>query len=242
MAITRRHHPLTLTVAAAAAAGLVLAAPPSAALAARGAVGHATAGTSTSFRELRPLQGKVDGRTGAELQADSFVPDYVGGDLSGDPCLRLGAHGRVVSLPSSPVEPCHLATGEPVVALVGAACSDVEDPPFFAVGEAAQGACARDFNAAVIISVTVSVDGGPPVELTQPQFALSSAQRAVVIPADNPNGFPVGPATFTAQGWGAVLDSLPSGIHTVRAVGVFVGQDEPQILDVTLVVTPPGHR
>jgi hypothetical protein len=186
-----------------------------------------------------PIAGQLDGRTGAQLMADSFVPDYVGGSTTppGE-CQRLGRHDRVVWL--TDVFTCQLRPGDVPVALVGASCSDVEAPPFFAVGEAAQRACAREWNAG-LLSMTLAVDGCAPVQLTRRAFSVSPPQRRVVIPADNPAGYPAGPATFTADGWAAELTGLTRGTHTVDVVAIFDGLDEPVTETFTLVVAAYEH-
>jgi hypothetical protein len=173
---------------------------------------------------FKPIVGELDGRTGADLFADSFVPDYLGPTNPPGECPRLGSHNRVVWL--STVHTCHLQPGDVAVGLPGAACSDVEAPPFYAVGETAQRACVREHNAS-ILSITLAVDGGAPVEIIRPAFAVSPPQRSIVIPADNPAGFPAGPATFTADGWAAVLDPVTPGAHTVRVVATFAGLKKP---------------
>jgi hypothetical protein len=186
-----------------------------------------------------PIVGQLDGRTGAQLMADSFVPDYVGGtNTPPGECQHLGKHGRVVWLRD--VFTCQLRPGDVPVALVGASCSTVEAPPFFAVGQAAQRACARAWNAG-ILSMTLAVDGCAPVELTRRAFSVSPPQRRVVIPADNPAGYPAGPATFTADGWAAKLSPLTRGTHTVDVVAIFDGVDEPITETFTLVVSAHGH-
>jgi hypothetical protein len=183
-----------------------------------------------------PIVGQIDGRTGAQLFADSVTIDYVGPALDpAGPCPRLGRHDHVVWLTSS-IPTCRLRPGEPAGVFIGAACSDVEEPPFFAVGEVAQRACAREFNAG-IASITVAVDDGAPVEVTRRAFAVSPGQRRIVIPADNPAGLPAGPATVTSDGWAAAVRSFTPGTHTVHVVGRFVGVDEPILEDVTLLVS-----
>jgi hypothetical protein len=173
---------------------------------------------------FQPIVGELDGRTGADLFADSFVPDYLGPTNAPGECPRLGLHNRVVWL--STVHTCHLQPGDVAVGLPGAACSDVEPPPFYAVGETAQRACAREYNASTL-SITLAVDGGAPVEIIAPAFAVSPPQRSIVIPADNPAGYPAGPATFTADGWAAVLDPVTPGAHTVRVEATFAGLKKP---------------
>jgi hypothetical protein len=94
--------------------------------------------------------------------------------------------GNVASTAFTPIP------GEPVVALPGASCSEVEQPPFFAVGQTAQRSCAQEFNAA-IHSLTFAVDGGPAVDVTDDAFAVSPPHQTVVIPADNAAGSPPAP-------------------------------------------------
>lgn len=185
-----------------------------------------------------PVAGQLDGRTGPQLLADSFVPDYEQtASQPADDCLRLGKHGRVLWL-NAPAT-CALRQGEPVVALPGASCSDVEDPPFFAVGRVAQRVCARELNTA-ILSIGLAVDGNDPVEIIRPTFAVSPPQRRVVIPADSALGLPAGPATFTADGWAAVLRHLEPGTHTVSAAVTFADADAPVVFDYTLIVSGRG--
>jgi hypothetical protein len=200
----------------------------------------ATAGPAVAAQRPQPgrfvpIAGQLDGRTGAQLFADSFVPDYVG-DSNTPPgeCQRLGRHNRVVWLRN--VLTCHLRPGDVPVALIGAACSDVEAPPFFAVGETAQRACARDWNAG-LLSMTLAVDGCAPVEITRRAFAVSPRQRSILIPDDNPAGYPAGPATFTADGWAAALHPVTRGTHTVHVVATFDGVPEPVEETFTLVVS-----
>jgi hypothetical protein len=193
----------------------------------------ARVGRSPSFS---PIVGQIDGRTGAQLFADSVTIDYVGPALDpAGPCPRLGRHDRVVWL-TGDIPTCHLRPGEAAGVFIGAACSDVEEPPFFAVGEVAQRACAREFNAG-IASITLAVDDGTPVEITRPAFAVSPGQRRIVITTDNPAGFPAGPATFTSDGWAAAVRSFTPGTHTVHVVARFAGVDEPVLEDVTLIVS-----
>ena len=198
------------------------------------AAGHPDAADRRpSSGSFEPIVGELDGRSGADLLADSFLPDYLGSTSSPGECPRLGTGDRVVWLYS--VHTCHLEPGDVAVALVGAACSDVEAPPFYAVGETAQRACAREFNAS-ILSITLAVDGGAPVEIIRPAFAVSPPQRNIVIPADNPAGYPAGPATFTAEGWAAALDPVTPGAHTVRVVANFAGLKNPRHETFTLVL------
>lgn len=132
---------------------------------------------------------------------------------------------------------CHLRVGDTAVALIGAACSDVEAPPFFAVGQAAQRACAREFNAA-ITSLTLAVDGGGPVELISHAFAVSPPQRRINIPLDNPAGYPAGPATFTSDGWAAALSPTVPGTYIVSVTATIAGLDTPVVETFTLLVAP----
>jgi hypothetical protein len=219
------HKPRSLLAVLTAALLLALTAGPAAAA-------NSQATERPDSGTFEPIVGELDGRTGVDLFADSFVPDYLGPTNPASECPRLGLHNRVVWL--STVHTCHLQPGDVAVALPGAGCSDVEAPPFYAVGETAQRACARAYNAS-ILSITLAVDGGAPVEIIRPAFAVSPPQRSIVIPADNPAGFPAGPATFTADGWAAALDPVTPGTHIVRVVGTLVGRKNPVRESFTLV-------
>ena len=93
------------------------------------------------------------------------------------------------------------------------------------IGNAVTLLCSKE--AAFITGQTIAVDGGAPVEIIRPVFAMSPPQRSIVIPADNPAGYPAGPATFTADGWAAVLDPVTPGAHSVRVVGTLAGLKKP---------------
>lgn len=186
---------------------------------------------------FRPIDGRLDGRTGPQLLADSFVNDYIGlaGPADGD-CRRLGRRDRVVWL-TPDLLTCHLRAGDTAVALPGASCSDVEAPPFFAIGQSAQRACAREANAG-LTSLTLAVDAGVPVELIRPEFAVSPPQRRLQVPPDNAAGLPAGPVTFTADGWAAALSPTAPGTHTVDVTATFAGLDTPIVETFTLFVAP----
>jgi hypothetical protein len=189
---------------------------------------------------VTPTVGELDGRTGADLLADSFLAGYQApADQPASDCPRLGRHDRVLWLIAE--TSCQLQTGEVAVALIGASCSSVEQPPFFAVGEAAQRACAREANAA-ILSITLAVDGRHPVDVIRPAFAVSPRQRHIVIPVGNAAGFPPGPATFTADGWAATLGRVAPGTHTIDIVATIAGLDEPVNESITLVVSSHQHH
>jgi hypothetical protein len=232
--VPRPRHALLASLAAAA----LLALPAGPAVAAHHPVPAQTnPAVVTATPSFRPIAGLLDGRTGAQLFADSVVIDYVGPAVPavGD-CYHLGRHNRVVWL-TTDLLTCHLRAGDTAVALVGASCSDVEGPPFFAIGQAAQRACAREFNAG-LTSLTAAVDTGAPVELTSPVLAVSPPQRRIDIPADNPAGLPAGPARFTADGWAAALRPTAPGTHTVHVTATFAGLDTPIVETFTLIVAP----
>jgi hypothetical protein len=236
--VPRPRHALLASLAAA----VLLAVPAGPAAAASHPVpAQANPAVVTAAPSFRPIAGLLDGRTGPQLFTDSFVISYVGPAVPavGD-CHHLGRHNRVVWL-TPDLLTCHLRAGDTAVALVGASCSDVEAPPFFAIGQDAQLACAREFNAA-LTSMTLAVDTGVPVELTRRAFAVSPPQRRIDIPADNPAGLPAGPARFTSDGWAAALRPTAPGTHTVHVTATFAGLDTPIVETFTLIVAPDGSH
>ena len=71
--------------------------------------------------------------------------------------------GRGKVLGAQPETTCTVKPGTKVlVPLPGASCSDAEPPPFFGETAAEQRACALASVRDDVLSVTVSVDGGPP--------------------------------------------------------------------------------
>jgi hypothetical protein len=179
--------------------------------------------------DVRPVPHSVDGLTGPELLAQSWVRllqipaaehPFLG---AGDPCIRLGSHDRVLLpiLTAGERTTCTIRPGTPVLLIpFTSECSDVEAPPFFAVGEAAQQACARE-NGEAVEDILISVDGGAAISIHDPSFELVSPQGTVDLPPDNILGVEPQTATFAAHAWAALLRGLPPGEHviTIDVVG-----------------------
>jgi hypothetical protein len=68
-----------------------------------------------------------------------------------------------------------------------------------------------------ITSITVSVDGAPPVDIHAPRFMAVSPQRQVVFPPGAVFGAKEGPATYVAAAWIAEIRGMKKGQHVVRA-------------------------
>jgi hypothetical protein len=170
---------------------------------------------------VAPIAGDVDGRSAADLLATAVRQDYTlpvaehpfGG---GDPCVRLGKHGRVLVL-TRPTT-CTIERGDEVIYIAGASCSDVEGPPFHAVGADAQRECATRLVKDGFHSVLFSVDGGRQVEVARDRFATATEQQHVTVVPDNILGVEGAPrpATFVAFAYVPVLRHLGLGSHRVQ--------------------------
>ena len=96
--------------------------------------------------------------------------------------------------------------------------------------------------------MTVSVDGGRPVQIRRPRFELFSPQRTVRLPEDNlldnPDegiDVPAQTVTLSAHAWGAAVRGLSLGGHDVVADVRFANGEHgvaPHLLDV---VAKRGH-
>src|SRR3954454_18077131 len=91
--------------------------------------------------------------------------------------------------------------------------SSVEDPPFFAITEADQQACARAFDATAQ-SIAISV-GGAAVALVGPEFEVLTRQQTATLPADNILQIDPQTFTFSAHAFGAGVRELDTGPHIV---------------------------
>jgi hypothetical protein len=128
---------------------------------------------------------------------------------NGDPCLEVGRN--VIQEVGGP---CTVKEGTALTLGFGTAWSNAEDP--FPETRREQLAIARDADHEFVAGMTVTVDGGDPVEIRRRRFELFSPQRTVLLPADNILGVP-GPriVTLSAHGWGAVVRGLRVGTHEV---------------------------
>jgi hypothetical protein len=159
----------------------------------------------------------VAGLTGGELMGEAWVRllSHPAGTFSGS-CFPVDPKGKVVVPDPGPdfTSTCTVKQGTRVFFFVGAECSNVEEPPFFAVGEAAQAACAIAADE-IFLEISITVDGGEPVDILNPRFELLSPQRTVEIAENNFLGVPASPANFVAHGWGAFVKKLRPGAHTI---------------------------
>lgn len=88
--------------------------------------------------------------------------------------------GRGKVLGAQPETTCTVKPGTKVlVPLPGASCSDAEPPPFFGETAAEQRACALASVRDDVLSVTVSVDGGPPQNVVSDRFLTITDQFGV---------------------------------------------------------------
>jgi hypothetical protein len=177
---------------------------------------------------------RIGGLTGAELLERSFAIAYeeeLAPDFSG--CLPFVPGTVDLILPPEGGEvACTVTAGTKILILPGVSCSDAEPEPFFGRDEAEQRACVRA-NLEGFPTVSVSVDGAPPVNITSEPFALATEQFAVDVVPGNPFEAEPGPATVVAEGWGAVFRLRP-GRHTL--VFTATGEDAPPPATVTVEV------
>ena len=151
----------------------------------------------------------------------------------------FAGHGRCLTVGHKVVQaagaPCTIERGSAFTLGFGTAWSNVEDPfPQTRVEQLAL-ALAADKQ---VVGMTVTVDGGHPVEIRTRRFELFSPQRTVLLPADNILGLE-GPQTITlsAHGWGAVVRKLSVGEHTIVGDTRFA-DGEPLIVEHIVTVVP----
>jgi hypothetical protein len=134
---------------------------------------------------------------------------------NGNPCLKVG-HDVIQAIGG----PCTIERGTAFTLGFGTAWSTVEDP--FPQTRREQLAVAREADYESVAAMTVTVDGGDPVQIRTPRFELFSPQRTVLLPADNFLGLE-GPqiVTLSAHGWGAVVRRLGIGQHNIESDTLF---------------------
>ena len=118
---------------------------------------------------------------------------------NGNPCLTLA--NKVIQEIGGH---CTIEQGTALTLGFGNAWSNVEDP--FPETREEQLAVATAVDYEFVAGMTVTVDGGDPVDIYKPRFELFSPQRTVLLPADNFLGLD-GRAqivTFSAHAWAAV--------------------------------------
>ena len=124
----------------------------------------------------------------AGVPAGEHVGASFSGRLRGERVRSVPATGPVCTRASGREQALFLGqNGETVTCTVdrrtqlivfgaGASCSDVKPDPFFAADEAAQRACAIDFDMRFVQALRVSVDGGTP-STSSPRGSRSSRRR-----------------------------------------------------------------
>lgn len=156
----------------------------------------------------------ADGMSGSQLLAQEWRKGYeTPAGTPEPPCLYLGRTGKVL-LAGRVDRVCTVQQGYPVMYYFGSDCGTVFPPPYFAVSPRAQRRCAKAADKAFIKAMSLKVDDGRAVKITRPRFELYTRQQHVEIPADNDQGLPAGPATFTAHVWAAFARRLSPGPHT----------------------------
>jgi hypothetical protein len=128
---------------------------------------------------------------------------------NGNPCMKVG-HKVIQEIGG----PCTVEKGTALTLGYGTAWSNVEDP--FPETRKEQLAVATEADYESVAGMTITVDGGDPVEIRTPRFELFSPQRTVLLPADNILGVD-GPqiVTLSAHAWGAVVRKLSVGEHEI---------------------------
>ena len=195
------------------------------------AVANASAGHRDTVVPVR----HVAGLTGDELLGESWAARLVlpAENRFVGRCQPLGRGGQVLQpvIGDDGTATCTARPGKPIFLRYGTFCNDVEPPPYFGADAAAQRACAVALDEGVV-ALRIGVDGRPPVEIHRPRFDLISPQRTVQLPPDNFMGVPPQTMTFVAHAWGALVDGLRRGRHTITFQIVTVDFDA----TVTVVV------
>jgi hypothetical protein len=157
---------------------------------------------------VAPAKDKWLGEVWAQLYSLPVSENPIEGN--GDPCLTVG-HKVIQAVGGGP---CTVEEGTALTLGFGSAWSSAEDP--FPQTRKEQLAVARDVDHEFVAGMTVTVDGGDPVEIRTPRFELFSPQRTVLLPADPIFGLD-GPqiVTLSAHAWGAVVRKLSVGRHNV---------------------------
>lgn len=178
----------------------------------------------------------ADGKTGSQLLAQGWKDDYEQPTTTPEPrCHYVGRTGKIL-IAGRIDHICPVPLGYPVFYLFGGTCDTASPPPYFAVTAHDQRRCAKKADVAFIKSMSLAVDDGPAVRITRPRFETYTAQVHVQLPADNIDGAPAGPATFSAHGWTAFATNLSLGLHTTHFTISFVDGSESETADRTIRV------
>ncbi len=162
---------------------------------------------------VAPAKDKWLGESWAQLYSLPVSENPFRGN--GNPCLTL-AHKVIQEIGG----PCTIEQGTTFTLYLGSAWSSAEDP--FPQTKAEQLALAIASDRENVVGITVTVDGGHPVQIRIPRFELFSPQRTVLLPEDNfinnPEAgidVPAQTVTLTAHAWGAAVRKLSLGEHTI---------------------------
>jgi len=173
--------------------------------------------------------------------AESWVQQYSSPAGELDPCVMVA--NKVIQEFG---DHCTIEQGTTFTLGFGTAWSSAEDP--FPQTRAEQLALAVAADYANVVGMTVTVDGGDPVQIRVPRFELFSPQRTFLLPEDNgldnpEEGIdvPAQTVTLTAHAWGAAIRRLSVGEHNV--VGdVLFANGEHGIRPHPLTVVPRHHE
>jgi hypothetical protein len=180
---------------------------------------------------VAPAKDKWLGESWAQIYSLPLSENPFAGN--GNPCLTL-AHKVIQEIGG----PCTIEQGTAFMLAFGSAWSNVEDP--FPQTREEQLAVATAADREFVAGMTVTVDGGDPVEIRTPRFELFSPQRTVLLPADNGLGVPSQIVTLSAHGWGAVVRKLGVGDHDVVGDTLFA-DGEHFVVHHILTVVPRTH-
>ena len=141
---------------------------------------------------------------------------------AGESCFPTGHRGKVLILWTRPEDQapaeCIVKPGTSVF-LFGAwaFCDEVEQPPYFAVGEKAQRRCAIEGLQTLLgfDAILVTIDGRRPVDIARERFLAISPQGTAQLPEDNILGVAPQETTFVTAGYVAMLRPLRPGEHTI---------------------------
>ncbi|MEU5341078.1 hypothetical protein AB0H18_09615 [Streptomyces sp. NPDC020766] len=141
--------------------------------------GHSGDQHSGEGRLVEPRK-KVDGLTGRDAMAEGWYRTFSLPATenpwfgNGDRCVKLGRTEKVLlALGNGPPQNCTVKQGAAVLVLgLMTVCDDVEEPPYYAVGEAAQRKCAWTDLRAITKSLRLTVDGGRAIDLQKRRFAI----------------------------------------------------------------------
>jgi hypothetical protein len=213
-------------------------------------LGAASAPAAAGQPEFVPVKNLV-GVSGGELTGEWWaqvlaIPAAENPLLPPSParCLAMG-NGKVLGMAGTPASApltCTVKPGTPVFVAAGTnMCSSADEPPYWAITEAEQRACAVEFfSSTEVVATWLSLDGGPPTEIHNERFQLVSPQTSVLIPPGAFWGLKRGPATFVGVAYAATpRGRLTPGRHTLE-VEFVAANGTTRTTRRTLEVTP-GH-